>query len=64
MTENQMERRYDILGSLMYGKRWKYSIKLIGSFIDIKNNVTLEGIYTDDLQAAKRWIKKDMKEGE
>lgn len=60
MTEGQLERRYRILESLLGGKRWRYSIRLDGSFIIIRNQRSQEGLYTDSLPYAKRWIKKDM----
>lgn len=62
MTDNQLLRRYKILENVCSEKRNNYSIRLDGSFISIRNNKTKEGIYTDDLQQAKRWILKDMKE--
>lgn len=61
MTENQLERRYIILVDLIEDKREDYIIKLDGSFISIRNKKTADGTYTDSLQLAKRWIKKDMK---
>lgn len=61
MTEGQLEKRYDILENLLADKRCNYSIRLDGDSISIRNNVTLEGIYTDSLQEAKRWIVKDLK---
>lgn len=61
MTEGQLERRYRILENLFADKRNNYSIRLDGSFISIRNILTLEGIYTDSLQYAKRWIVKDIK---
>lgn len=60
MTENRIEKRYNILTKLAGSKRDSYNIQLQGSFISIRNNATLEGIYTDNLQSAKRWIIKDM----
>lgn len=60
MTENQIERRYSILEKLLADKRNNYSINLDGYSISIRNNNTLEGIYTDSLQKAKRWILKDI----
>lgn len=61
MTENQIERRYYILERIIGEKRCNYSINLDNAIIDIRNNVTMEGIYTDSLKVAKNWIKKDMK---
>ena len=61
MTEGQLEKRYRILENLLADKRSNYSIRLNGSFISIRNISTLEGIYTDSLQDAKRWIAKDVK---
>ena len=60
MTENQLERRYRILEAQTRDKRNNYSIHLDNSFISIRNNKTKEGIYTDSLRVAKRWIRKDM----
>ena len=61
MTEKQLEKRMDILNNLLSAQREKYTIRLDRSFISIRNNSTKEGIYTDSLQAAKRWLVKDMK---
>lgn len=61
MTENQIERRYYILERIIGEKRCNYSINLDNAIIDIRKNVTMEGIYTDSLKVAKNWIKKDMK---
>ena len=61
MTGNQLERRYAILENFLADKRDNYNIWLSGSFIDIRNKKTLEGIYTDSLQTAKRWLTKDIK---
>lgn len=61
MTEGQLEKRYKILENLLNDKRWKYSIQLYCSFISIRNNMTLDGVYTDSLQYAKRWIVNDLK---
>ena len=60
MTERQLERRYKILEDLTGDKRNDYSIKLEGSFITIRSIKTDDGIYTDSLQSAKKWIRKDM----
>ena len=61
MTENQIERSYYILERIIGEKRCNYSINLDNAIIDIRKNVTMEGIYTDSLKVAKNWIKKDMK---
>lgn len=61
MTEGQLERRYRILEKLLSDKRYNYTITLDGDFISIRNNITLEGVYTDSLQCAKRWITKDVR---
>ena len=61
MTEGQIERRYSILENLLDDKRCNYTVTLDGDFISIRNNVTSEGIYTDSLQCAKRWIAKDVR---
>ena len=60
MTDNQLERRYNILTKLMEDRRDNYTINLDDTYIQIRNNITLEGIRTDSLQSAKQWIKKDM----
>ena len=60
MTERQIERRYKILENLTGDKRNDYSIKLDGSFITVRNEKTADGIYTDSLQSAKRWIRKNI----
>ena len=60
MTERQLERRYSILENLMEDKRDNYNIKLDRSFISIRSKRTNDGIYTDSLQLAKKWIRKDM----
>ena len=60
MTERQLERRYNILENLMEDKRDNYNIKLDRSFISIRNKRNNSGIYTDSLQSAKKWIRKDM----
>lgn len=62
MTDNQLLRRYKILENVCSEKRNNYSIRLDGSSISIRNTKTQEGIYTDSLQNAKRWILKDMEE--
>lgn len=60
MTDAQLQRRYNILTKLTGDKRDNYTINLDDTYIQIRNNTTLEGIRTDSLQSAKRWIKKDM----
>lgn len=60
MTENRIEKRYNILVNLTENKRNNYNIQLQDCFISIRNNATSEGIYTDSLQSAKRWLIKDM----
>lgn len=59
MTDNQIEKRYKILVNLLGKKRDDYSIQLDNIFISIRNKNTLEGIYTDSLRIAKRWIRSD-----
>ena len=61
MTDKQLERRYTILEKLMEDKRNYYAINLNYTFISIRNKTTMQGIYTDSLQSAKRWIVKDMR---
>lgn len=60
MTESQLERRSSILNDLIADKRNDYEIRLDNSFISIRNIQTDKGIYTDSLQAAKGWLKKDL----
>lgn len=62
MTENRLEKRYGILKAETKDKRNNYTIHLDNSFISIRNIKTNEGIYTDSLKIAKRWIRKDMEE--
>lgn len=61
MTDNQLLRRYKILENVCCERRSDYSIHLDGSFISIRNNKNHDGIYTDSLQYAKRWLVKDIK---
>lgn len=61
MTERQNERRMSILRSILAKEQHNlYEIRMDWSrFISIRNKKTLEGIYTDSLQNAKKWIRKD-----
>ena len=61
-TDARLEKRYKILEKLMEDKRDDYTINLTDCFIDIRNKTTMQGIYTDSLKIAKRWIVKDMEE--
>lgn len=63
MTESQIERRSEILNKLFVSKkdRDNYNIYFLDSFIDIRNKKTLDGIYTDSLKDAKKWITEDLK---
>lgn len=61
MTESQLERRRNSLEMVLEDKESQYSIWLVDSFIDIRNQRTQEGVYTDSLQYAKRWILNDIK---
>ena len=60
MTERHLERRYNVLENLTGNKRNDYSINLDSSFITVRNEKTEDGIYTDSLRSAKRWIRKDI----
>ena len=61
LTDYHLEKRYSILEAVCGENRNNYSIRLDCSFISIRNNKTSEGIYTDSLNKAKRWLKKDLK---
>lgn len=63
MTDYQLEKRYSILESVCGENRDDYSIRLDGSSISIRNTKTSEGIYTDSLSKAKRWLANNKKEG-
>ena len=62
MTDNQLEKRYKILEKLIENERDNYTISLNDTFISIRNKATMQGIETDSLQHAKRWIAKNMEE--
>ena len=64
MTDAQLQRRYNIITKLMGDRRNDYTINLDDTYIRIRNTSTLEGIRTDSLQSAKKWIKKDMEENQ
>ena len=59
VTDKQLERRYNILLKLVDDERANYTINLNDTSIYIRNNTTLDGIFTDSLQTAKKWIRKD-----
>lgn len=61
MTELQLMRRSDILDRFLAEHRDKYTISLFDSFIEIHNNQSSEGYYTDNLQSAKRWLHRNIK---
>ena len=62
-TDARLATRREKLEKLMRDKKDNYIIQLTDCFIDIRNKTTMQGIYTDSLKIAKRWILKDMDEG-